>query len=73
MTPSQQQFRPSHRRRPAAADGLTAKALAQLGAPGAVPDRILQCEALKSCLYGWLSKYVWATPKNWLKVGACSC
>ncbi len=53
----------------AAAGGLTDTALARLGAPSAIPNRILQREALKSCLYVSLAKFIWSKPSNWLKVG----
>jgi hypothetical protein len=51
------------------AAGLTAAALARLGAPPGLPDRILQREALKSCLYAWLAEHVWGAPEKWLGVG----
>jgi hypothetical protein len=57
--------------RPAA--GLTKKALDPLpGSPPAIPDRILQREALKSFLYGRLNKHVWNKPSTWFKVRAGS-
>jgi hypothetical protein len=51
------------------AAGLTAAAMARLGAPPSIPDRILQREALKSCLYAWLAERVWGEPEAWLGVG----
>jgi hypothetical protein len=54
---------------PPAAGGLTDTALALMRAPSAIPDRILQREALKSCLFEWLARFVWGNPSNWLKVG----
>jgi hypothetical protein len=55
---------------PPPAAGLTASALAPLGAAQDIPDGTLQQEALKSCLYAWLDSHVWQAPRNWLKVGA---